>query len=388
MGKTAGGSRERTCDIVLKNTINTILYQASNDLRTEIRVGRDILSTLPGEKGFLKGHVIIDERVSQLHSARVACVINRLNRQCRSMTFPAGENTKTLAHAAAIFEKLLDSNISKEDCVVAIGGGSITDLAAFSAQLLLRGVPLILIPTTLIAQVDAAIGGKNGLNVSGRKNRIGSFYFPQQVICDTSFLDTLSSRHVRSGIAEIIKVFAVTDCRLLKALKSEKGKTVLDDNGKRDYLIARSIQAKVDLLNDDPFERSQQRLLNFGHSFAHFFEEAGHFYLTHGEAVMLSMLCEIRIAQLAGIGCSSAHGDLNNAIIDNLTPACRKFRLPSRRMYDMVEDTRRLRGGHDHLVVISSTGYGTVVKDFDAALAAAAWEEVTADISEEVARHV
>jgi len=304
------------------------------------------------------------------------------------MTLPAGENTKTLEHASAIFEKLLGADISKEDCVVAIGGGSITDLAAFIAQQLLRGVPLILIPTTLIAQVDAAIGGKNGLNVSGRKNRIGSFYFPQLVICDTSFLDSLSNRHIRSGIAEIIKVFAITDRRLLKALKFEKGKTVLDDISKRDYLIARSIQAKVDLLNDDPFERSQQRLLNFGHSFAHFFEEADYFHLTHGEAVMLSMLCEIRIAQLAGVGSSSAHGELYNTLIDILTPACRKFRLPSRRMYDMVEDARRLRAGHDHLVVISSTGYGTIVKDFDPSLAAAAWEEVTADISEEVARHV
>lgn len=385
MGKTAGDSRERTCDIVLKNTI---LYQASNDVQTEILVGRDILNTLPAEKRFLKGHIIIDDRVSHLHRARVAYAINRSSWQHRSMTCPAGENTKTLEHVSAIFEELLNADISKKDCIVAIGGGSITDLAAFTAQQLLRGVPLILMPTTLIAQVDAAIGGKNGLNVGGRKNRIGSFYFPQQVICDTSFLDTLSNRHISSGTAEMIKVFAVTDCRLLKELKSEKGRTGLDDSGKRDFLIARSIQAKVDLLNDDPFERSQKRLLNFGHSFAHFFEEASHFHLTHGEAVMLSMLCESRIAQLAGAGSCSAHEDLFDSINDNLTPACREFRLPPRRMYEAVEDTRRLRGGNDHLVVLSSAGYGTTMKDFDPSLAAAAWEKVALNITEEAAHHV
>jgi 3-dehydroquinate synthase len=304
------------------------------------------------------------------------------------MTFPAGENTKTLEHASSIFEDLLDADISKKECVVAIGGGSITDLAAFIAQQLLRGVPLILMPTTIIAQIDAAIGGKNGLNFRGKKNRIGSFYFPQQVICDTAFLDTLSNRHIHSGVAEIIKVFAVTDCRLLKELKSEKGTTVLDVSGKRDHLIAQSIQAKVDLLNDDPFERSQKRLLNFGHSFAHFFEEASHFCLTHGEAVMLSMLCESHIALLAGAGSVSAHEDLSSTIIDNLTPACREFRFPPRRMYEVVEDTRRIRGGHDNLVVLSSSGYGTFMKDFDPALAPAAWEEVLVYISKEATHHV
>jgi 3-dehydroquinate synthase len=272
---------------------------------------------------------------------------------------------------------LTASNVTAKDYVIAIGGGTVTDLSAFVAQVLLRGVPLVLIPTTLLAQVDAAIGGKNGLNINGKKSRIGSFYFPELVICDFSFLSTLPERQIRSGIAEMIKVFAVSDVRSFMELAAPEGNLAFDDFARWGDLVMRSIQDKVKLLAEDPFENSPRRLLNFGHTFAHFLEEESNFALTHGEGVMLSMLCEAKMGQLAHFSTADVFEALFRVIAANMTDACREFSLRSERVAEAMTTIRQLRDGHDHLVVLPKLGAGTVVPDVPDTVAITAWDAVS-----------
>jgi 3-dehydroquinate synthase len=354
-----------------------IIQQAISNHKTSIWAGRDVLDSFPPECRYTRAIVVLDEVVAALHTERLQRVFSALAREFQVIELQAGEASKTLDNAVRLINELIALNLTKTDCLLAVGGGTITDLTGFMAQLVYRGVPLILLPTTLLAQVDAAVGGKNGVNLNGKKNQIGGFYFPELVICDTSFLDTLPTRQIQSGMAEVIKVLGVRDTRAFFDLEAHQGLSLFVDQDRRNSLIARSIKAKVDLLATDPFEECPQRLLNFGHTFAHFIEEQSNFGLTHGEAVMLSMLCEVKMAHLAGFCTSDVFETLWNVIFANMSEECWDFDLPSNKFIEAILATRRLRGGHDHLVVLAGDGPASIVPDVSSALAVAAWEALS-----------
>ena len=207
--------------------------------------------------------------------------------------FSANEKTKSLRMASIIIEKLLNNNFNRSDCVIALGGGVLGDLSAFVSNLTKRGIKFINIPTTLLAQVDASIGGKTGINSSQGKNLIGTFYQPDFIISDVSILKSLPQREIVSGYGEILKHSIILDKKFFLWL-CKNGKKII--NERNIYFlqeaIIKSCRIKCTVVTKDEKEKDLRMILNFGHTFAHGFEATKKFSknLNHGEAVLLGMM--------------------------------------------------------------------------------------------------
>jgi 3-dehydroquinate synthase len=355
-----------------------IRFRGTRQTETRIVVGQDLFADgvlpIPVDRALF----VVDERVQALQSDLVDRLARALARDARIVAVRAGEPAKTLEGVARLLGELGAQQARKGDWLVAVGGGTITDLAGFTAQVLYRGTNCALVPTTLMAQVDAAIGGKNGLNVGGRKSRIGSFYWPGWVLCDTRFLDTLPLREVHAGVAEIVKVFAVSDAESFRDLVAAASTARPADRYCRADLVARAVRAKVGLLEADPFETSPRRLLNFGHSFAHFLEERSAFSIEHGEAVLLSMLCEVNVGRLAGVCPPGVCDAFWQAVAPYLPTGVLEAWPPDHQVQEAVVELRAQRGGLVHMVVLSEIGRGLILPDVPWSLLKTAWNDVGA----------
>ena len=210
-----------------------------------------------------------------------------------------GEKTKNFWVAQKLIENLLKYNLNRSDCIIALGGGVILDLSAFVASLTKRGIKLINIPTTLLAQVDASIGGKTAINSKQGKNLIGTFYQPDFVIIDISFLNSLPRREMICGYGEILKHSLILDNKFFFWL-AKNAKKIINYKNKKLLKIAvtESCKIKSRIVSKDEKEGGLRKILNFGHTFAHGFEGAKNFSnkLNHGEAVLLGMMMAIKLA--------------------------------------------------------------------------------------------
>jgi 3-dehydroquinate synthase len=351
-------------------------YRTARTDETTIIVGRGLAAEGSLPAPFERAVFVVDERVASLWAESLGRLASALAHQSWMMRLEAGETAKTPEGAARLIAELSAIGIAKDDWLVGVGGGTITDLTSFVAQIFLRGTKCALVPTTLLAQIDAAIGGKSGLNLDGGKNRIGSFYHPAWVFCDTLFLDTLPERQLRSGVAEALKVFAVSDGDSFNGIARDT--RVLTESVRRDDLVDSAVRAKAILLEQDPYESCPRRLLNFGHTFAHSFEEESRFTLTHGEAVLLSMLCETRIGLLLGVCAEEVFEDLYYAVDLYLSAEARRFRASTDQICKALRHTRSLRAGRDDMITLSAIGRGTLVSLVPPDVAVAAWDEVSA----------
>lgn len=201
------------------------------------------------------------------------------------VTLPAGEATKSVASYAMLLETMLSAGFSRSDAVVAVGGGVVGDLAGFAASTYMRGIDFYNIPTTLLSQVDSSIGGKTAIDLAGAKNVVGSFYVPSRVLIDPTLLDTLPSRELRAGLAEVIKMAATSDAALFSLLE-----TTGDLRAALPTIIHRSLLIKKNVVENDLREKGLRRVLNFGHTVGHAIESATQGALKHGECVAIGML--------------------------------------------------------------------------------------------------
>lgn len=209
-----------------------------------------------------------------------------------------GEGCKTLTTLERLYQAFLDADLDRSSCVVAIGGGIVSDIAGFAASTYLRGLQFGFVPTTLLAQVDASVGGKNGLNFQGYKNLIGTFTQPEFVLIDVSLLSTLPRRTLGCGFAEAIKHGAIADRALFDFMETE-ARSVCDLNTEAVERIVRdSIIIKSTIVNADEREQGERRKLNFGHTFGHAIEKT--FGLPHGESVAIGMIVAARLSQRYG----------------------------------------------------------------------------------------
>lgn len=200
-----------------------------------------------------------------------------------------GESSKTLHTMDTIMRKLQELGADRGTFLLGMGGGIVTDVTGFAASVYMRGISFGFVPTTLLAQVDAGIGGKNGVNLNGYKNIIGVFNHPEFVICDLSLLRTLSDREFRSGIAEIIKAGVIADPKLFRLLEGHSPEEVRGDAALLEETVIRAIKVKADIVQLDERESGERRKLNLGHTFAHAMEKILP-TLTHGEAVAAGMM--------------------------------------------------------------------------------------------------
>jgi len=360
--------------------MNTIRFRTEPDTATDYVVGtgarhdermRDALGDRPVV-------VIVDEQELVQHPLLVADVVE--GRDCLgTLEMQGGEQAKTFAQLESVLEFLECSSLPKHGVVVAIGGGTICDVVGVAAMLLRRSVPLVLVPTTLLAQVDAAVGGKNGINTGTTKNLIGHFYHPVVVACDQSFLPTLPVRQIVSGIAECIKVFAVSDAFALAThiprLSADAAAGVVGPLEPWCDAVWDAVRWKLHLLEEDPYERSSRRLLNYGHAFAHMFEERSNYRILHGEAVLLGMMIENEISAELEIAGPEVL-ELQDTIVGHVSPIGLECWVPFEALGAELQRLRRMRRSALNLVCLREPGEAVIVDDLPDDVLATAWRGV------------
>ena len=280
--------------------ITKIIVKTKND-HYPIYFGNGILSTigtlirknLPNVK---KICIISDKNVPQVFLKKLNKSLIKYNAKIYRLS--VSEKIKTFKFAHNLIENILKNNLNRSDCVIALGGGILGDLSAFVSSLTKRGLKFINIPTTLLAQVDAAIGGKTAINSPQGKNLIGTFYQPSLVLTDISLLNSLTRREMICGYSEILKHSLILDKKFFLWL-CKNGKKIINNQNKRLLKIAiiKSCKIKSKIVNIDEKEKNLRMVLNFGHTFAHGFEATKNFSkkINHGEAVLLGMMlaCEL-----------------------------------------------------------------------------------------------
>jgi len=218
------------------------------------------------------------------------------------ITLPPGETSKTLLGAHRCWTDMLAAGLDRQSLAIAFGGGAITDIAGFSASCFMRGIDLIHIPTTLLGMVDAAIGGKTGVNLSEGKNLIGSFHYPKQIFISPSFLQTLPKREFRSGLAEVIKYGVIRDPIFFSYLEQHLPAILQKTPENLLTIVHKSCEIKMQVVNEDPEDKAGVRaILNWGHTFAHALEKIARYktYL-HGEAVAIGMCLAAQLSEHLG----------------------------------------------------------------------------------------
>jgi 3-dehydroquinate synthase len=242
--------------------------------------------------------MVSEPRVFALHGARVAEALG-----AQPALVPEGEAAKDWARLHELLAALAEHNISRDTPIVALGGGSVGDLAGLAASLFKRGCPIIHIPTTLLSQADSAVGGKTAIDAFGEKNLVGTFHQPALVIADPALLDTLDERQLRSGYAEIVKYGLIDDPALFAWCEGNGRGVLAAHRDLREQAICSAIRAKARIVAGDVADLAGQRaLLNLGHSFAHAIEaEAGLGTVLHGEAVALGMALAFRLSSEMGL---------------------------------------------------------------------------------------
>jgi 3-dehydroquinate synthase len=218
-----------------------------------------------------------------------------------------GEPAKTVATAERLWNAMLGAGGKRDSRLLAFGGGSVGDLGGFVAGCFLRGIEFVQLPSTLLAQVDAAIGGKTGVDLPGGKNTVGLFHHPYRVVADTALLPTLPRGELRSGLVEVVKMAALLDPPLLARVEAELLSLLSGDPGALGPVVAAAAAAKIRVVERDPTEQGDRRLLNFGHTLGHALETAGGYSgLRHGEAVAYGILFTLRLAARRGLAADLA----------------------------------------------------------------------------------
>ena len=380
--------------------------------------------------------LVADRNVMRLYGARALRILRRCTPHVLSCPFPAGETHKTRALKAAIEDRLLAAGLGRDTCLVALGGGVTLDLAGFVAATYLRGIPHVLVPTTLLAQVDAAFGGKTGINAPAGKNLVGAFHFPEAVLVDPQLLRTLPEAEWLGGLAEVVKHAVVGDPALFRLLerRAERlrytftrggppGRTpgqelhaaagaaaasppdppcivsgrALDDaplaprhrregvNGDGEpsagrldpVLLRRAVAVKLDVVTADPFERGRRAVLNFGHTVGHALEAASAHAVPHGLAVAVGMAVEADVA-VASCGFPAAERDRLLALLERLgLPTA--ARLPFARLRKYLAVDKKNRAGAVRLALPLRIGRMAGARSgwtlaVDLAVLRAAWE--------------
>lgn len=241
--------------------------------------------------------IIADSNVAPLYADK----IRKQLPNATTLAFQAGEHNKTAGTWLHLTDQLIANNVGRDTCVIALGGGVTGDLAGFVAATYMRGVPVVQVPTTLLAMIDASIGGKTGIDIEGGKNLIGAFYQPHIVIIDPDVLRTLPKDELRYGLAEAIKHGAIADAEYLAWIGANIERIQQLDAAALTHLIKRSVEIKAHFVSSDVREAGARAALNFGHTIGHALERVTRYTMPHGEAVACGMMVEALAGEATGV---------------------------------------------------------------------------------------
>lgn len=323
--------------------------------------------------------IISDTSVGPLYAGKLKASLEKAGVQCDALVVNAGEPAKSFAVLETLCEQLLALTPDRKTTLIALGGGVVGDLVGFTASILLRGVPFIQVPTTLLAQVDSSVGGKTAINSKAGKNLIGSFYQPQLVLVDLDTLNTLPKRHWRAGYGEILKYGLIMDAGFYQWCLDNAAMMLGDDKDEQQraalrYAVRTCCAMKAQVVGADEREAGMRALLNFGHTFGHALEAELQYSnaLLHGEAVAIGMVMAMRMSA----ECGMVNAALEQQLVTHLKalgmPASPKdidHRWDAARIAAHFVGDKKAENGNLTFILLEQAGKACVVKQVDPAMA-------------------
>jgi 3-dehydroquinate synthase len=281
--------------------MNETRIPVGGDQPYEVIVGDGVLGALPGLVGKRAETVAVfaDERLGEL-ADEVVHVLHEAGYRVVVTHVPSGEAAKDIAVLTRLWSYLAERRVTRTDCVVAVGGGATTDLIGFAAATWLRGVRVVLLPTTLLGMVDAAVGGKTAIDIPEGKNLVGAFYPPAGVLADLAPLRTLPRADFVAGLAEVVKAGFIADGEILRLVAADPAGAQTPHGPHTRELIERAIAVKARVVSADLRESGQREMLNYGHTLAHAIEKRERYAFRHGDAVAIGMVFAAEVGRLAG----------------------------------------------------------------------------------------
>ncbi len=364
---------------------NTITVAVDNPYDVVIGTGlmSDLVTAIPGSAERV---AIIHQPTLRVTAEAVQTALSDSGSTPILIEVPDGEDAKTSDVAAFCWTALGQSGFTRTDVVLGLGGGAVTDLAGFIAATWLRGVPVVQVPTTLLAMVDAAVGGKTGINTDAGKNLVGSFHSPTAVICDLATLETMPTNDYVAGLAEVIKCGLIADPTILELIAADPAAARTPAGPHTAELVARSVAVKADVVASDLKEdvaglgsrKVSREVLNYGHTFGHAIERVERYRWRHGAAVSVGMVYVAELARLAG--------RLDDATVDlhrgALTSVGLPVSYPSGRwpqLFDAMKLDKKSRGSRLRFIVLDGLARPGLLDGPDPALLVAAYAEVSDD---------
>lgn len=287
----------------MKKKLNIVaVHTPSHEYDVYIGAGllKSVCDYIPVDVKNKRFFLIVDGAVSALAKQVQESLLAENADSCFIWELKPGEHNKSMATVEKICGWMLEHKVARDSVLISIGGGVSGDLGGFCASIILRGIPYVQIPTTLLSQVDSSVGGKTGVNSSHGKNLIGAFYQPQSVIIDIDVLKTLPRREILAGYAEIVKYGLINDAEFFQWLESNGQAVIALEQKPLLYAIAKSVQAKADIVSADEKEQGKRALLNLGHTFGHALEAHAKYdgRILHGEAVAIGIICAFDLSAL------------------------------------------------------------------------------------------
>lgn len=295
--------------------------------------------------------ILSDDKVFPLYGKTVTDALTAAGFKTVSHVIENGEQSKTLDNVTAFIECMVRAQVTRTDMVLALGGGVVGDLAGFAAAIYLRGIPYIQVPTTLLAAVDSSVGGKTAVDISAGKNLVGAFHQPALVYLDTDTLNTLDPAVLRDGFAEVIKYGIILDSKLFDTV-------AVPESFNLTKVIARCIEIKRDVVEQDEFDKGLRGLLNFGHTFGHAIEKLSGFTITHGSAVARGMIIAAKVARIYGFT------DYTEVITKVVKDYCFETNCPysADELYSVILSDKKRSGADITLVLPKEIGACTLEK--------------------------
>jgi 3-dehydroquinate synthase len=359
----------------MSDTTHTITVSNSLQGDYPVVIGQGVLSQV---NDFLPGDA---SKVLIVHAPALALIAQNLreelssSRQVFLAELPDAESAKRIEVAAFCWGLLGQLDFHRNDAVIALGGGATTDLGGFVAATWLRGVPLLQIPTTVLAMVDAAIGGKTGVNTQEGKNLVGAFYAPKAVLIDPDVLPNLSDNDVRAGLAEVVKCGFIQDPTILDLIEGDPSAAVDVGSDLFSELLRRAVAVKAGVVGDDFLEKGSREILNYGHTLGHAIEHAERYQWRHGAAISIGMVFAAELSRIvAGLG--DAEVARQRSILETLGLPITYPAGRWRTLLATMQKDKKARGGVLRFVVLDRVGKPRVLAIPDESVLFAAYAEV------------
>ena len=361
--------------MITESTVIKVTGQTPGE-NYDVVVGRGLLPSLPGLLGErVKRVLVIHPRALRLTGDTVREELAAAGFTALTAEIPDAEEGKHIEVASFCWQVLGQNDFTRSDAVVAVGGGAVTDLAGFVAATWLRGVKVIHMPTSLLGMVDAAVGGKTGINTAEGKNLVGAFHPPAGVLADLDTLDTLPKNEMISGMAEVIKCGFIADPAILELIEKDPAAVTDPRSDAVRELIERAITVKAKVVSEDLKEAGQREILNYGHTLGHAIELAERYSWRHGAAVAVGMMFAAELARSVG-RLSDADADRHRSILESLGLPITYRRDRWQALLDGMRRDKKSRGDLLRFVVLDGVGRPGILDVPDTSLLFAAYQEI------------